>query len=75
MGSIGSIELLIILVLLIAGVWALIRASKRSGYRALADQMVAANEANERRLAEIAAEIATIRSQLTSLERVLTQIE
>jgi hypothetical protein len=71
----GLPELLIVLALPIAIVWALTRVSRHSGYRALADQMVAANEANERRLAEIAAELSTIRSQLASLERVLTQIE
>jgi hypothetical protein len=37
--------------------------------------MVAADEANERRLAEIAAELSAMRTQLASLERVLTQIE
>jgi hypothetical protein len=67
----GPFELLVVLALPIAVVWALTRVR----YRKLADQMVAAQEANERRLAEIAAELSTIRSQLASLERVLTEIE
>jgi hypothetical protein len=67
----GPVELLVVLALPIAIVWAL----TRTRYRKLADQMVAAQEANERRLAEIAAELSTIRSQLASLERVLTEIE
>jgi hypothetical protein len=37
--------------------------------------MTAAQEATERRLAEIAAELSAMRAQLASLERVLTQVE
>jgi hypothetical protein len=75
---VGAVELLILMAVLIAGVGMLIAVAWRltgSRYRKLAEQMVAADEANERRLAEIAAELSAMRTQLASLERVLTQIE
>jgi alkylation response protein AidB-like acyl-CoA dehydrogenase len=75
---IGIVELLVLAAVSIAGVGVLIAVAwrlTRSRYRELADQMVAAHEANERRLAEIAAELSAMRTQLASLERVLTQIE
>jgi CRISPR/Cas system CSM-associated protein Csm2 small subunit len=51
--------------------WLLIRPQ----YRRLAAQTAAAHEANERRWAEITAELSSMRVQLASLERVLTQVE
>jgi len=70
----GTIELLTLLVLVVAVpavlIWVLIR-SRRRGIA----ELTAAQEATERRLAEIAAELSTMRTQLASLERVLTQVE
>jgi Tfp pilus assembly protein PilO len=71
----GAAELLILMVLLVTVVAALIWVMTRSRYRKLIEQAVAAHEANERRLAEIASELSAMRAQLASLERVLTQVE
>lgn len=80
MPSLGAVELLILLVVLVLPVvvvlWLVARARTRAaGYRALAEQSVAATQANERRLDEIAAELAGMRDQLASLQRVLSEVE
>jgi hypothetical protein len=49
--------------------------SREEQYRKLAEQAVAAHEASERRMAEIAAELSTMRTHMASLKRVLTEIE
>ena len=71
----GATELLTLMVLLMTAVAVLIWAVTRPRFRKLSEQMNAAYEANESRLAEIASELSAMRTQLAALERVLTQVE
>jgi hypothetical protein len=72
---VGAVELTILLVVSLAVVIGLVWVLLRSRYRGLAEQTLAANEATERRLVEINETLSTMRGQLASLERILTQVE
>lgn len=86
MASLGFFELMIIgalvIILAVLLIWAVIAflrtrisITREEQYHELAAQAVAAQEATERRMAEVAAELSTMRTHMASLERVLTEIE
>ena len=71
----GTVELAVLLVIILTVVIGLVWVLPRSRYRGLAERTLAANQATERRLAEMTETLSTMRAQLASLERILTQVE
>ncbi|NUS15660.1 MAG: hypothetical protein HOY69_30415 [Streptomyces sp.] len=75
-GVVGAFALVGVIVWQLTATWrARGQLARQKEYRSIAERSVAAQESAERRLAEVATTLTDMRTRLTTLERVLKEVE